>query len=104
MTGWSNFWRRATLSRKPVVGIEFANRQATKLLLWIEPDCMEVELQPGMEYRVESCEHGYRLEFDDSRVILYLQGRFGPKVFTRMVSPDFRSPGVWELLEDYSHN
>lgn len=87
-----------------VVGIEFANRQATKLLLllWIELACIEVELVPGMEYRVESCETEYRLEFEEAVVTLYLAYQFGPKVFQRPIAADFRYPSTWELLEDYS--
>ena len=86
----------------PVVGIEFFNRQATKLELWIELACIEVMLEPGMEYRVESIETEYRIEFDSDRVILYLQYRFGSKVFQRPYSTNFRNPEVWELVEDYS--
>jgi hypothetical protein len=86
----------------PVVGIEFFNRQATKLMLWIELACIEVELEPGMEYRVESIESEYRIEFDNDLIVLYLQYRFGPKVFQRLYSTDFKNPGVWELVADYS--
>jgi hypothetical protein len=44
----------ASGAQLPVIGIEFYNRQATKLTLWIELACIEVELETGMEYRVES--------------------------------------------------
>lgn len=86
-----------------IVGIEFFNRQATKLTLWIELACIEVELETGMEYRVESDETEYRIEFDGQWVILYLAYRFGPKVFKRPHPTDFINPGAWELAFDYSN-
>ena len=55
-----------------------------------------------MEYRVESIETEYRIEFDNDTVILYLAYRFGPKVFQRPYSADFKNPPVWELVEDDS--
>ena len=88
---------------KPIIGIEFFNRQATKLTLWIEVACIEVELETGMEYRVESDETEYRIEFDVQWVTLYLAYRFGPKVFKRLYSTDFQNPGTWELVVDYSN-
>ncbi|GAB2871534.1 hypothetical protein GCM10027044_37260 [Hymenobacter ruber] len=88
---------------KPIIGIEFFNRQATKLMLWIELACIEVALETGIEYRIESDDTEYRIEFNDGEsVTLYLQYRFGPKVFKRPYSTDFKNPGDWELIEDYS--
>jgi len=89
-------------STGPTVGIEFFNEQATKLLVWIEPACIELELERGIEYRVESEATEYRIVFDRDSIVLYLQNRFGPKVFKRPYTDDFRNKGKWELEEDYS--
>jgi hypothetical protein len=87
---------------KPTVGIEFYNENATSLTLWIELACISVELVPGMEYRIESDETEYRIEFGGSQVTLYLQYRFGPKVLQRPYSKDFRNAPPWELVVDSS--
>ncbi|MBF9238807.1 hypothetical protein I2I05_15500 [Hymenobacter sp. BT683] len=89
-------------SKKPLIRITFFNRQATKLTLWIELACIEVELEACMEYRVESDETEYTIHFDGQFVVLYLENRFGPKVFKRPYPTDFINPGDWELIEDYS--
>ena len=91
------------IASKNIIGIEFFNRQATKLTLWIELACIEVELEMGVEYRVESDETEYRIEFDGQWVTLYLAYQFGPKVFKRPYPTDFRNPEIWELLVDYSN-
>jgi len=98
-------FKRAAVEEKakPIIGIEFHNRQATKLILWIELACIELELEPATEYRIESDETEYRIEFDGSQVILFLQYRFGPKVLKRPYSPDFVNKAPWELEIDYSN-
>ena len=87
---------------KPVIGIEFYNRTATRLLLWLELCCEQLELQPGVEYRLESTETEYRLEFTDELITLYYQYRFGPKILKRPHSPEIHNPAAWEVVEDYS--
>lgn len=88
---------------KPVVGITFYNQQAKRLILWIELACIELTLEPATEYRIESDETEYRIEFrQDDFVILYLQYRFGPKIFKRPYSNDFNNQRAWEMIEDYS--
>lgn len=85
---------------KPIA-IEFYNRQATKLLLWIEPFCIDIELDPANEYRIESSDAEYRIEFDGSTVTLYLNFT-GPKIYERLYSTDFKNRGIWKLTADYS--
>ena len=87
---------------KPIIGIEFYNRQATKLTLWIELSCIELELESATEYRIESDETEYRIEFASDHVTLYLQNRFGPKVLKRPYSSDFNRVRPWQIEEDYS--
>lgn len=84
----------------PVVGIEFYNRTATKLLLWIELSCDELELTSDTEYRLESLETEYRIEFDQDCVIIYYQYSFGPKILKRPASKEIRNPAPWELVVD----
>jgi hypothetical protein len=90
-------------TQKMAVGIEFFNLQATKLTLWIELACLEVELLPGIEYRVESEETQYRIVFNAEEVILYLQYRLGLRLYQRPYSDDISQPGIWELVQDDSN-
>ena len=85
---------------KPLVGIEFFNRQATTPSLWVAMACVDIELLPGIEYRIESEETEYRIEFEANQVTLYLQYRFGPKVLKRAYSNNFRNAAPWELVID----
>ncbi len=89
-------------SKKPIIGIEFYNPQATKLTLWIELACIAVELETTMEYRIESDETEYRIEFSGDQLILFLQYRFGPKVLKRPYSPGFKNNAPWKVEIDYS--
>ena len=52
------------------MGIEFFNRQATTLSLWVARACVDIELLPGIEYRIESEETEYRIEFEANQVTL----------------------------------
>ena len=45
--------------------------------------CIDIELLPGIEYRIESEETEYRIESEANQVTTYLQYRFGPKVLKR---------------------
>ncbi|RAK69922.1 hypothetical protein [Hymenobacter edaphi] len=83
-----------------IVGIEFYNRTATTL--WIEPFCIEVELQPEFEYRVESTETEYGLKMDHDTITFYLQKAYSPKVYRRPVVANVQESIPWELIEDYS--
>jgi hypothetical protein len=98
------FFRKAEIEEKvkPIIGIEFYNRQASKLTLWIELSCIELELEPATEYRIESDETEYRIEFASDHVTLYLQYRFGSKVLKRPYSSDFNRTRPWQVEEDYS--
>ncbi|MBC6698743.1 hypothetical protein [Hymenobacter sp. BT190] len=86
-----------------MIGIEFYNRQANKLAIWVEPDCYEIELKPDTEYRIESNDKDqeYRLEFDASMIVLYIQRAFGYKLFERRYSEEISYPYTWQLIEDY---
>jgi hypothetical protein len=86
----------------PIIGIEFYNRQATRLTLWIELACIELMLEPATEYRIESDDTEYRLDFDSDHITLWLQTRFGPKVLKRPYSSDFNRYRSWQVEEDYS--
>ena len=62
--------------------------------------CVDIELLPGIKYRIESEEAEYRIEFEANQVTPYLQYRFGPKVLKRAYSNNFRNPAPWELVID----
>lgn len=89
------------MDSQPTIGLEFHNRTATKLLLWIEMCCEELELTPDTEYRLESTENEYRIEFDVDCIVLYYQYSFGPKIFKRPSSKEIKNPEPWELVVDY---
>ena len=82
------------------MGIEFFNRQATTLSLWVAMACIDIELLPGIEYRIESEEAEYRIDFETNQVTPYLQYRFSPKVLKRAYSNNFRNAAPWELVID----
>jgi hypothetical protein len=90
----------STMTDSPIIGIEFYNRTATKLLLWIELSCDELELITDTEYRLESPETEYRIEFDKDYVVIYYQYSFGPKILKRPASKEIRNPAPWELVID----
>ncbi len=83
-----------------VIGLEFYNRTATKLFLWIELSCDQLELTPDTEYRLESSETEYRIEFDKDYITLYYQYSFGPKILKRPASKEITNPAPWELVFD----
>lgn len=86
---------------EPIIGLEFRNVEATKLLLWIEPYCLELALEPATEYRIESDVTEYLLEFSSECVTLYLNsGGSGPRVLKRPCSPAFNKKAPWE--EEYN--
>jgi hypothetical protein len=86
-----------------VIGIEFYNRMGDQKKLWIEPSCIEVLLDSKTEYRVEADDMEYRIEFSEEHIILYLQYRFGPKVYKRPYSAEINNNEVWVLDSDYSN-
>lgn len=90
------------MKSKPIIGIEFYNRTATKLLLWLELCCEQLELLPDTEYRLESTETEYRLEMTNDLIILYYQYSFGPKILKRPHSAEITNSAPWEVVEDYS--
>lgn len=87
---------------KKGIGIELYNRTANQKKLWIEPACIEVLLESKTEYRVEADDIEYRIEVEEEYIILYLKYRFGPKVFKRSYSNDFKNESDWILDEDFS--
>lgn len=89
--------------RKPNIGLEFRNVQATKLLLWLEPYCIEIALEPTIEYRVESDGTEYSMHFSGEDITIYLNDLSGPKVLKRPYSPGLLNNPPWELDADYSN-
>lgn len=89
------------MDTQPIVSLEFCNRTATRMQIWLELCCEELDLQPGIEYRLESPETEYRLEFRTDLIVLYYAYRFGPKILRRpYVAGSSLLP--WELVADYS--
>lgn len=84
------------------IGIEFYNKTDHQKKLWVEPSCIELILESKTEYRVEADDMEYRIEFDEEYVILYLQYRFGPKIYKRPYSSNLSNSEEWLLDTDYS--
>lgn len=101
---WSGLFKKAEVAQvsEPTIGLEFHNVAATKLLLWIEPYCIELALEPATEYRIETTVTEYLLEFSGEHITFYLNsGGSGPKVLKRPFSPDFKNKAPWEMDCDY---
>lgn len=90
------------MDSKPTTSIEFYNRTTSKLVLWLEPYCEELDLLSDTEYRLESEEAEYRLEITADSIILYNQRGFAPKILKRPYSKDFNNPTPWEVVVNYS--
>jgi|SRR6476661_4060522 len=88
-------------NKQPVVGIEFYNSQPIKRWLHLEPWGLSVVLEAGMEYRLESDDLDYRLEFGPEDITFYQQYSFLTKLYKRPYSTDFKNRDTWELIEDY---
>lgn len=101
MFNWLFKNAEATKLSKPITGLEFRNVEVTKLMIWVEPYCIELMLEPATEYRIETDGTEYLLEFSKDCVTLCLNNGSGPKVLKRPYSPDFDSKGPWELDTDY---
>lgn len=89
-------------AKKPTISLEFRNTQAVKLMVWIEPYCIELELKPDIEYRLEATGTEYLLEFSGEYITLCLNNGSGPKVFKRPYAPGFAHQAPWEIDADYS--
>ncbi|MBX0289851.1 hypothetical protein K3G63_05340 [Hymenobacter sp. HSC-4F20] len=84
-----------------MTGIDFHNKTANSLTLWIELACIELELEKQTEYRIEAEDTEFRIEFKESMIVLWLQHAGGPKVFRRPYSTH-SGQAKWELLIDLS--
>ena len=103
MLGWLFKKPEEMKASEPVIGLTFRNVEATNLLLWIEPYCLELALEPATEYRIETSVTEYILEFSSECVTLYLNSSgSGPKVLKRPCSSSFRNNIPWEMEYDCS--
>ncbi len=86
-----------------LVDIEFANRTDQKRGVWVEPACIEFELDAHSEYKIVTHDKFFRIEFDkDDRIVFYLQYSFGFKLFKRPTSQEVINPNEWTLDQDTS--
>lgn len=83
-------------------GISFRNKTASNLRLWIEPYCIELELDSEYEYRIEVEETELWIDILDGTIEIYLDEVFGPKVFKRLYLANRFEQAEWDLIEDYS--
>lgn len=98
-------WKKAkSQSKEPgkMTTIEFANRNDGKKIVWIEPTCVELELETHTEYLIITHERDFRIEFEDDTMILYLQYSFGFILNKRPTSKKISNPNSWELVFDLS--
>lgn len=82
--------------------IEFANRNDGKKYVWVEPACVELELESHTEYQIITHETDFRVEFDNNRIVLYLQYSVGFILSSRPTSSEITNPNSWSLVVDYS--
>jgi hypothetical protein len=86
-----------------LVDIEFANKTDKPKRVWVEPTCIEFELDKETEYKILTNDKSFRIEFDsDNSIIFYLQYTFSCKLFKRPVSDQIRNPNEWILDLDFS--
>jgi hypothetical protein len=103
MLNWLFKKAEAANTSAPIIGLAFRNVKATKLLLWIEPYCIELALEPATEYRIETSVTEYLLEFSGEYITLCLNsGGSGPKVLKRPYSLGFENKNPWEVDYDYA--
>jgi hypothetical protein len=87
-----------------LVEFEFANQTSEKKIVWVEPTCVEIELDADTEFKIVTHDKFFRVEFDDKGgLIFYLQYSFGFKLYKRQASKEITSPNIWELDVDTSH-
>jgi hypothetical protein len=83
--------------------IEFANRTDQKKVVWVEPTCVEFDIDAHTEYRIVTHDKFFRIEFDSNdSIIFYLQYSFGFKLYKRPVSEEIPNPNSWILDDDTS--
>jgi hypothetical protein len=85
-----------------LVDIVFANRTDNKKIVWVEPTCVEFEIDENAEFRIVTHDKFFRIEFDNDRVIFYLQHSFGFKLYKRSTSEEIVNPNSWILDFDTS--
>lgn len=86
-----------------LVDIEFANRTDKKKTVWVEPACIEFELDTQTEYKILTHDKFFRIDFKkDDFIIFYLQSSFGFKLYKRPTSKEIINENKWTLEEDTS--
>lgn len=86
-----------------LVEFEFANQTSEKKTVWVEPTCVEIELDSDTEFKIVTHDKFFRAEFDDKGgLIFYLQQSFGFKLYKRQASKEIANSNVWELDVDTS--
>ena len=98
------FWNKKNQHKEEgkLTTIEFANPNDGKKYVWVEPACVELELEGQTEYQIITHETDFRVEFDDNRLILWLQYSFGFKLSSRPTSGEIPNPNTWTLVMDNS--
>ncbi|WP_207532948.1 hypothetical protein [Desertivirga arenae] len=85
-----------------LVDIEFANRTNHKKKVWVEPNCIEFEIDAQTEYKILTHDKFFRIEFDEDQLTFYLQYSFGFKLYKRPASKEIKNTLEWELEFDSS--
>ena len=70
--------------------------------MWVEPTCIEFELDDMTEYKIVTHDKFFHIRFDEEYLTFFLQYSFGFKLFKRPVSEELRNPFDWELEMDTS--
>lgn len=69
--------------QKNAIELEFYNATAENKVLWVELACIEIILDAQTEYKIVSDDKMFRLEFREKMIVVYLQTRFGFKLYRR---------------------
>lgn len=85
-----------------LVEIEFANRTERTKKVWVEPSCIEFEIDALTEYKIVTHDKFLRMEFDEDQLTFFLQYSFGFKLYKRPTSEEIENPFQWELDMDTS--
>ncbi len=86
-----------------LIDIEFVNSTNEKKRVWVEPSCVEFEIDANTEYKILTHDKFFRIDFrSQDLIIFYLQYTFGLKLYKREISTEIRNPNKWILDQDYS--
>ncbi|WP_207421368.1 hypothetical protein [Desertivirga brevis] len=80
--------------------MSFINSSAEVKKFWIEPFCVEFNVDKDWEFLLVKGSDDYTVDFESDVTIIWLSGGF--KLFKRPVYQTLPNPNKWELEVDYS--